>query len=138
MINVAVTRSAKREFLMGVHQPEDIYKIALYTGKAKLDWLTQKYSPEHEVKGLGYKAGGQILQGYVCDEDGMGAFMGWSKDPHWQVATIRASQALIYNASRGNAAILAINFGEEISSTNGPFVIPMTPCCMSNAPVRLL
>lgn len=120
MIRQGLIKAAKQAFLRGVHQPGDTYKIALFTAGANLDPdSTQTYTPVGEVKGQGYEAGGLVLSGiqYATDD----ACMGWASGPRWPVSSIRARGALIYNASKNNAALVALDFGEEKVSSVGPF-----------------
>ena len=128
---------AKRDFLMGVHRPEDKYKLALYSASAHLNPLTTTYTTEGEISGKGYERGGQLLAGYVCEIDGASAVLGW-QTPVWQNATISAHGALIYNASKGNRALVVVEFGEEVKSTNGRYRLPMPPLTAASALVRLL
>lgn len=67
--------SAKRDFILGVHGPNDQYKIALYTPRANIAPWTQVYSPDGEVPdGNGYQRGGRILAGFQCGIDGTVGF----------------------------------------------------------------
>ncbi len=129
--------SFKKDILMGVHRPEDVYKIALYDGAANLNALTSDYSKTNEVKGKGYSAGGVTLEGYSCEQEGTSAFLSWSKDPVWPVATIEAHGALIYNSSRNNKAVIVLDFNEAVVSTNGKFLLPMPACACATGLLRL-
>jgi len=117
--------TAKRDFMRGVHQPNDEYKVALYSPGANLNAFTETYTTDSEVRGAGYVAGGQTLSGYFCETSGKLAVLGWEDNPEWPNATIRARGAMIYNASKGGRALCVVDFGKDIISTNGPFVIPM-------------
>lgn len=129
--------TAKRDFLMGVHRPEDQYKIALYGAGAHLNPMIETYTSSGEVTGKGYEKGGQLLSGYACDLDGATAILGWREAPLWRNATIRAQGALIYNASKGNRAIAVIGFPEEVISTNGNYRLPMPPMSAAAALIRI-
>lgn len=120
MIKTAVTNSAKREFLQGVHSPNDVYKIALYSAKAILDAGTPEYTTGSEITGDGYKAGGQTLSGYSDTSDSGTAIMSFHS-PVWEKSSISARGAMIYNSSKGNKAVAIFDFGREITSTNGKF-----------------
>lgn len=124
MIRTAVTNSAKREFLQGIHQPGDVYKIALYSFKANLDAGTGEYTPANEIGSIGYKAGGQALSGYADSLDAGTAIMSF-KTIAWEGASISARGAMIYNSSKGNKAVAVFDFGAEITSTNGKFTATM-------------
>lgn len=127
---------AKVDFLRGVHQPSDVYKVALYTADAALTPLVDKYTPTGEVVGQGYAKGGAVLRGYRCELAGATAVLGWS-DVVWPNATIKARAALIYNASKGNRAIVIVDFGQDYASTNGPWELPMPPLDAASALVRI-
>jgi hypothetical protein len=124
MISASVIcNSFKLEFLDGVHQAGDEYRVALYTNAASLDEDTTAYTTSGEVVGAGYTAGGQVLSGRttVLDPSGV-AYLDFA-DPLWPVSTLVGRGALIFNASRGNAAIAVLNFGGDVSSANGPFTV---------------
>lgn len=120
MIKTAVANSAKSEFLAGVHQPDDVYKIALYSGKANLDAGTSQYEEANEIDANGYEKGGQVLVGYSGSTDAGTAIMSFHS-PVWNAASISARGAMIYNASKENRALAIFDFGMEITSTNGTF-----------------
>ena len=137
MLNACLCASAKLEFIRGVHQPTDTYAIALYTNDANLNTYTTAYTPEGEVRGRGYQRGGLDLEGYEAVLDGVTACLSWKRDPVWQNASISADGALIYNRSKGNRAIAVVLFGERVTSTNGPFRVPMPPATSAEAPIYL-
>jgi hypothetical protein len=130
--------TAKRDFLRGVHRPEDVYKVALYDVGATLNPRVEFYTTEGEVVGKGYERGGMRLKGYQCDVDGAAGILGWSETLIWRNATIKARGALIYNASKQNRAITVIDFGSDIISTNGNWRLPMPPFTAADAPVKLV
>lgn len=138
MISSAWVAGAKRDFLMGVHQPGDVYMLALYSANADLNAATEVYTTRGEVKGKGYTAGGKKLSGYVCETEGSSAFLTWTDAVRWRPATITARGALVYNASRENKALAVLDFGEEFRSTNGLWELEMPPANMSAAILRLL
>lgn len=122
MIETCITDSAKEDFLKGVHQPGDLYKIALFTDKAELSRLTVLYQPLNESTGIGYTEGGIELVGYsVVNENGESILS--FADPIWETVSITARGALIYNSSRSNKAVFSGDFGANITSTNAPFQI---------------
>lgn len=136
MIKTAVTNSAKREFLQGIHQPEDVYKLALYHEKAILDAATQEYTTAREITSGGYEAGGKILSGYSDAMDDGTAILSF-KTLVWESASISARGAMIYNFSKGNKAVAVFNFGEEITSTNGKFTATMPAATASTGLICL-
>jgi len=135
MIVSGMCNVAKVDFMRGVHQPGDEYKIALYGKDANLSPMTETYTPDGEVKAKGYHPGGMTLQGYRCDLDGTTAVMGWEYDPVWKNVTITAYGALIYNASKGNRALAVVEFPSPVTSTNGNFRIKMPAVNATEAPL---
>lgn len=117
--------TAKRDFLMGIHRPEDVYKVALYDARATLNPMVEFYTTEGEVTGRGYERGGMRLKGYRCDVSGASGILGWTETLIWRTSTIRARGALIYNASKQNRAIVVVDFGEDVISTNGNWRLPV-------------
>src|SRR5687767_6386509 len=109
---------AKRDFLMGIHTPHDEYKMALYRAEAVLSPATQVYTPAGEISGKGYERGGKRVQGYQCGLDGTTAVLGWTQDTVWQDASMEAWGALIYNASKGNRAVVVVSFDKKVASTD--------------------
>lgn len=122
-ITQAMCDQFKLDVLGGVHQPGDTYKIALYTSAATLDKTTTAYSSTNEVSGTGYTAGGLTLTGYTRALSGDVAYLDWTTDPQWTVSSLTARGALIYNASRANAAMAVIDFGQDYTDTNGNFTV---------------
>lgn len=138
MIVSGLCTAAKRDFLMGVHTPSDEYRIALYTARADLSPATTVYTAVGEVSGPGYVRGGQPLVGYRCGIDGGVAVMGWLEAPVWHNASLSASGALIYNASKGNRALVVVDFGQAVSSTNGDYRLLLPPPTAETALIRIL
>lgn len=114
--------SAKREFLEGIHARGDVYKVALYNKKAKLSEKTSQYSAANEAEGKGYEAGGLVLTGYTITEENSPT-LGFN-NPEWVNASITAKSLLVYNQSKGNAAIAVYEF-ELTTSTNGSFIVKL-------------
>ena len=133
----AIATSFKAEILQGIHDSADTYKIALYTSAATLGATTTAYSATNEVSGTGYTAGGQVLSGFNVTTSGITAILDFTTDPSWANATITARGALIYNSSKTNKAVYVLDFGSDISSTNGEFTVTFpTPDAVS-ALIRL-
>lgn len=123
-ITAALCNSFKQEHMgMATHTSSDVYKIALYTSDATINKSTTIYSTTNEAVGAGYTAGGQILTGFSATLDGDTAILDWTTDPAWPAATITARGALIYNSSKGNKAVAALDFGSNVSSTNGTYTV---------------
>jgi hypothetical protein len=122
MITHGLVTSFLLDILRGVHQPEHVYRIALYAPDAQLGPDTQKYLAQSEVVGAGYVNGGQVLKGQKTGLDGKTAFMMFD-NPTWANSSILARAALIYNYTANNRAIGVIDLGQDYKSTNGPFTV---------------
>jgi|ERR1035441_1607305 hypothetical protein len=126
----AFTDQAKQDFLNGVHQPGDTYKVALYTASAAMDKTTTAYSSSNEITnsaGSAYTAGGATLAGFTVGIDSDTAYMTFT-NPTWASSTLTGVvAALIYNSSRSNKAIAVLTFSST-STSNGTFtlVLPTT------------
>ncbi len=124
MIIQGITDSFKQDILMGLHAPEHLYRIALYTDLANLNRQTKAYSYLTEVVAKGYDQGGQELRGILVHSEGGVALMDWAVSPVWNNADITARGALIYNASLpGKNSVIVIDLGKNCASTNGPFKV---------------
>lgn len=122
-ITTAICNSYKQEVLEGVHSSADTYKIALFTDSATLNSTTTAYSSTNEVAdGGGYTTGGKDLTGFVSGLSSSTAYITFS-DPQWTSATITARGCLVYNSSKQNRAVAVVDFGANISSTNGTFTV---------------
>lgn len=129
--------SAKADLLRGMHNEKDVFKLALYSEQATLNSSVREYTTTNECTGKGYTRGGIVLSGLVIAEDGGRGVMGWTVDPLWRNATISSPGGLIYNASKGNRALVVVEFGELIRSTNGNFRVPMPPVTAEEALIYL-
>jgi len=120
MIAQGISLEAKKQFLIGMHQPADTYKIALYTKRANIGPSTANYTPEGEVVGQGYSLGGFVLGGFRAGMAGVNAFVTFD-DLKIDRATFIAHGAMIYNASKNNAVLCTLNFGAERPVFDGAF-----------------
>lgn len=134
-ITTAICNSYKKEILQGVHAEGDTYKIALFTSSASLGAATTAYSTTNEVSGAGYTAGGKNLDTPSIDLSGGTAYLTFA-DPSWTSATITARGCLIYNASKGNKAVAAYDFGGDVVSVNGTFTVDL-PAAGASSLVRI-
>lgn len=129
-ITQAMCDSFKVQLLNGAQNfSADTFKIALYTSAATLSNATTAYTTSNEVAtGGGYTAGGNTLTvSQLPTSTGNVAFISFANSS-WSNATITAAGALIYNNSKGNAAVAALSFGGDKTSTSGTFsVIFPTP-----------
>jgi len=102
----------------------DTIMLALYTSSATLDETTTAYSATNEAVGSGYVAGGAVVTvtatyPKIVDNRAVVLF----DNVAWAASTITAGKALMYNASRSNAAITTFDFGIDKSSTANTFTV---------------
>lgn len=135
-ITTTVCDSYTKEIMEGVHTSADTYKMALFTDTATLGAATTTYSATNEVVGAGYTAGGATLTGFATSLDSGVAILDFD-DPSWTNATITARGALIYNASKGNKAVAAYDFGANAASTNGTFTVQLPAPTAATGPIRI-
>jgi hypothetical protein len=143
MIVTSVAYGFKLDLLQQLAQ--DQFRIALYTERANLGPETEFYTPEGEVIGPGYSAGGLVLTGFRALLDSfvgpdqvrrVVALVDW-EDPVWPYATITARGALIYNFSRGNRTVGAIDLDKNYTSTNGAFSVSLPEPTATTALIRI-
>jgi hypothetical protein len=120
MIIHGIALEAKKALITGVHQPGDDYRIVLYTAAAKIGPTTKAYTTDGEIKGMGYTAGGVALKGHRTGIIGKNAFITFD-DVILKSATFSAAGAMIYNASKGNAALIVLSIGSEKHVYNSTF-----------------
>ena len=79
----------------------------------------------NEVSGTGYTSGGLVLTTTVVDESPTGTLRWDCDDLLWTTATItNARYLLVYaDALAGNNALLAVDFGQNYSSSAGNFSV---------------
>ena len=128
------------ELLSATHNfTSDVFKVALYTSAASLGPTTTAYSSVNEVAGAGYTSGGATLTPTIgSDRQGanFAAFVDFA-DVEWVSSTIVARGALIYNSSKSNKAVWALNFGIDRSSNNSTFPLVFPTADFSSALIRL-
>lgn len=135
-ITQAIANSWKKEILDGTHLSSNTYKIALYTSSATLDKTTTAYTASNEVaNGSGYTTAGATLSGFVSALTSDTANLTWS-DPSWASASFTARGALIYNSSVSNKAVIVIDFGADVTCTNGTFTVDL-PASGASALIRI-
>ena len=120
MIIHGIALEAKKALITGVHQPGDDYRIAFYSAAAKIGPTTKAYTTDGEIKGIGYTAGGVALKGHRTGIIGKNAFITFD-DVILKSATFSAAGAMIYNASKGNAALIVLSIGSEKHVYNSTF-----------------
>jgi hypothetical protein len=156
-ITQAMCTSFKAEILLAVHDfrptSGDTFKLALYTSSASLDANTTAYSATNEVSssGTNYTAGGGTLVnlGVVTSNNNASTGTGFTdfSDLTFANATITARGALIYNTTPSansnanttltNAAVCALDFGSDKTSTDGDFTIIFPTPANTTAIIRI-
>jgi hypothetical protein len=154
-ITQAMCTSFKAEILLCVHDFRntggDTFKIALFTSASNIDANSTAYNTTSEVTGTNYTAGGNTLvnQGVTASNTSASAGTGFTDfaDTTWTNATITARGALIYNntpSANGvanttltNAAVCALDFGSDRTSTAGDFTIIFPAATNAAAIIRI-
>ncbi len=147
--------SFKAEILLGVHDFRatggDTFKLALYTSSATIDANTTAYTTSNEVTGTNYTAGGGTLSnlGVVTSNNTASTGTGFTdfSDLTFANSTITARGALIYNTTPSansnanttltNAAVCALDFGSDRTSTAGDFTIIFPTATNTTAIIRI-
>jgi len=128
MIVQGLCTSAKEEFFRGVHNPEDLYMLALYGEGVSLNLDTTIYTLEDECTGFGYTAGGLPIKGYSTGVLPNGiAYLTWTEPIIWYGCTVQTEGGLIYNRSKDNRAIMVLDFEDLYPAKNGVVSISMPP-----------
>lgn len=154
-ITQAMCTSFKAEILLGAHDFRatggDTFKLALYTSSANIDANTTAYTSSNEVTGTNYTAGGGTLTnlGVVTSNNTASTGVGFTdfNDLTFANSTITARGALIYNTTPSansnanttltNAAVCALDFGSDRTSTAGDFTIIFPTASNSAAIIRI-
>ena len=154
-ITQAMCTSFKAEILLCVHDFRntggDTFKMALYTSAADLNANTTTYTTTGEVTGTNYTAGGNNLVngGVTASNTSTSAGTGFTtfSNTTWTNATITARGALIYNntpSANGtanttltNAAVAALDFGADRTSTAGDFTVIFPSATNTTAIIRI-
>ena len=154
-ITQAMTTSFKAELMLAVHDfrltSGDSFKLALYTSSATIDANTTSYTTSNEVTGTNYSAGGGALvnSGVTATNTNASAGTGFTdfSDLTFTTATITARGALIYNTTPSangtanttltNAAVCALDFGSDKTSTAGDFTIIFPTATNTTAIIRI-
>ena len=139
-ISSAITTSFKQELLVATHNftasSGDTFKLALYTSSATLGATTTAYVTTGQVSGTNYTAGGANLTSVTPTTSGTTAVCDFA-DLTVSSATIPSRGCLIYNSSKSNKAVAAIDFGGDKTSTAGDFTIVFPSPTATGAIIRL-
>ncbi len=137
-ITAGVCHSFKQDVLTGVHVAGDTYKIALYPTAATVGPTTTTYSSTGEVaNGNGYTTGGQNLVGFSVTLDTNTAILDFTTDPSWPAASFTARGALIYNSTKTNKAVAVLDFGTDVTATNGTFTVTFPAATAAAGLIRI-
>lgn len=135
-ITAAFPTQSKLDALQALCPPGNTYKIALYTSAAALGAASTVYTATGEVAGAGYTAGGVALTGYTATIDTTTAILDFA-DPSWAGSTITARGAMIYDFTNGNKARAILDFGSDVTSTNGTFTVTLPAATAAAAVIRI-
>jgi hypothetical protein len=135
-ITAAFVNQAKLDALIALCPPANVYKIALYTSAAALSKATTVYSTTGEVVGTGYTAGGQVLTGLTQALDADTAIMDFA-DPSWPSSTITARGMTIVDTTNGNKVRAVLDFGSDITSTGGTFLVTLPAAAAATAVIKI-
>ncbi|MBD8531568.1 MULTISPECIES: hypothetical protein [unclassified Massilia] len=135
-ITAAFPNQAKLDALIAGCPPGNVYKAVLYTSAAALSKATTTYSAAGEVTGPGYTAGGQVLTGIAQSLDGDVAIMDFA-DPSWPNSTITARGMAIVDTTNGNKVKAVLDFGADVTSTNGTFGVTLPAPVAATAVIRI-
>lgn len=127
--------SFKQQILNGVQNfSTDTFKMALYTASADIGSSTTVYTASGEVSGAGYTAGGIALTvNPTPTTSGTTALVSFNTAVFNAALTARG--ALIYNASKADAAVLVLDFGADKTMSN--FTVEFPPATANSAILRI-
>jgi hypothetical protein len=115
-----------------------VFKIALYTNAATLDYQTTAYTTTGEVSATGYTAGGETLtisQVPTVGSSGTTSYYSFA-NVTWS-GSFTARGALIYKYDGSdNPAMIVLDFGSDKTST-GTFEVQFPAVNNTNAIVRI-
>jgi len=125
--------------------------LAMYTSSATIDANTTAYTATNEASGTNYTAGGGTLTngGVTASNTSTSAGTGFTTFSNltFTNATVTARGALIYNTTPSangtanttltNAAVAALDFGADKTSTAGDFTIIFPTASNTAAIIRI-
>jgi hypothetical protein len=137
------TTSFRVELFEAVHDfTTDTFKIALYTGAADIGPTTTAYTTDGEASGTGYTAGGNTLTVSTQPTSGNDtsgiptAYVGFA-NTSWTNADFTVRGALIYNSSKSNKSVAALDFGGDKTVSGTDFTIQFPTADANSAIVRI-
>lgn len=146
-ITNAEPTSFKVELLRAVHNfttgTGDTFKIALLKANDAANGVfgagTTNYSELGDAElatGGGYVAGGNTLTAITPVATQTSAVASFTNTT-WESATFTTCGALIYNATRGNAACAVLSFGGDRQVSSGNFTIQFPTASATTAIIRI-
>ncbi len=143
-ITQAIANTFKKQLLEGDMEFQfggDKFKLALYTSSANLNAATTSFTTTAQVGNSGTytSGGGALVQPNPSTSVASGVAIVDFNDLSFTGATITARGALIYNTSSAttNAAVAALDFSTDKTSTNGTFTIVFPAFTTSAAILRI-
>lgn len=143
-ITQAIANTFKKQLLEGDMEFQfggDKFKLALYTSSANLNAATTSFTTTAQVANSGTytSGGGALVQPNPSTSVASGVAIVDFNDLSFTGATITARGALIYNTSSAttNAAVAALDFSTDKTSTNGTFTIVFPAFTTSAAILRI-
>lgn len=133
MFEASIPDRSKLDIRNGIHQSDDLYKIALFNQAEATDknrWSTIYTSIGELPSAVGYLRGGKELTRFTertCAGDERGVDEVWISfaNPVWPNASFSADAAVIYNASKSNKILIVLSFGRT-TTTSGDFSINLS------------
>ena len=115
-----------------------VFKIALYTNSATLDYQTTAYTATGEVSATGYTAGGETLTiSQVPTTGSSGTVSYYSFSNVTWTGSFTARGALIYKYDgSANPAMIVLDFGSDKTSTS-TFTVTFPSATNTSAIVRI-
>ena len=115
-----------------------VFKIALYTNSATLDYQTTAYTTTGEVSATGYTAGGETLtisQVPTTGSSGTVSYYSFSNVTWTGSFTARGALIYKYDGSE-NPAMIVLDFGSDKTSTS-TFTVTFPSATNTSAIVRI-
>lgn len=104
----AIPTSAKANWLGGLFQKSDTYKIAFYTDTATWGASTAQYSATNEVSGTNYPAGGFTLDSIAISTSGTAGIIDFADEVNNTITFTAASTcAMIYDDTAADTSCTA-------------------------------
>ncbi len=116
-----ITKSFALDCLYGIHDFRvDTFMIALFIPGAAIDFDTEVYEANNEILGAGYDQGGvpMVVNLEYPKIEGKSACVRFNYATWEGPATFSYRKALIYNATKGNRSVMAIDFGTDRGPEN--------------------